>query len=134
MVAARPSPPHAPATPERVRDPDSALFDAIARYIRGEDRSALLQYAFMGAVTAVVATLGGASWWPWTVPLLMLGAGGVWGLADRAIAALRERRTGARAPIVILTIVRGASALFGAAIGLFAAAVLLAGLFGRVIS
>jgi len=146
MVAAPPSPPDVtssaapppapPALPE-VADAagaDSVLFAAIAAYIRAHDRRTLLQCALLGAVAAVATAVGGAAWWPWMTPLLMVGAGATWGLADRGIAARRARPSSSRVDIAALTLVRGTSALVGAGMALFVAAVLLAGLFGQVIS
>ena len=133
MVAA-PHSPHAPSSgpsSPATTDADSALFAAITAYIRAQDRRTLLQCALLGGAAVVATLLGGAAWWPWMAPLLMVGAGAAWGLADRAIAT---HPSGSRVAIVALTIVRGTSALLGAAVALFVAAVLFAGLFGRVIS
>ena len=143
MVAAPPSPPDVtssaapPPAPPEVADAagaDSVLFAAIAAYIRAHDRRTLLQCARLGAVAAVATAVGGAAWWPWMTPLLMVGVGAAWGLADRGIAARRARPSSSRVDIAALTLVRGTSALVGAGMALFVAAVLLAGLFGQVIS
>ena len=144
MVAAPPAPPDVttpaapppalPALPADAADADSVLFAAIAPYIRAHDRRTLLQCALLGAVAAVATATGGPAWWPWMAPLLMIGAGATWGLADRGITTRRAHPSWSKVDIAVLTLLRGTSALLGAAMALFVAAVLLQGLFGQVIS
>lgn len=134
-AAARPPVPATTTVPATVdaAGADSALFTAIVRQLRRIPTGPLTQLAVLGRVAIVVAVVAGPRWWSWLAPFVAVGAAGNWGLADRALTGLPaapETRWRRR----VLTVVRGSCAILGAAAALSLASMLLAGLFGRVIS
>ena len=116
------------------------VLDAIAARIRRAGDHTLVAWSIVGLLGVACAAWYGMPLAPWLSLPVAIGAGGLWGIADRELHE-RARRTGSApadvllpAPSRALRLLRAASALLGvAALTLFTLRVL-AALLGRIIS
>lgn len=126
---------HAPLPAEQEN-----VLDAIAARIRRAGDHTLVAWAIVGLLGVGCAAWYGMPLAPWLSLPVAVGAGGLWGIADRELHE-RARRTGTApadvllpAPPLALRLLRVTSAALGiAALALFVLRVL-AALLGRIIS
>lgn len=107
-------------------------YAVLAARARRSSDGALAAAAAVGLVALVGLLAARPAWWVLALPLVAVGAYGVWGIAEREEAERRGRAAGG--PGRALAVVRWLAVALGTGAALLTAFGVLAVLFGRVIS
>ena len=120
--------------PDRGDEPSA--YAVLAAHARRASDGRLAAYATAGVLALAAGAVAGASWW-WLalLPVVVIGALGAWGIADRELAD-RQRAAGARggARRRTLLLLRGAAAVAGTMAAVGTLLMFLAAALGRMIS
>ena len=112
----------------------SNVYAALAELARRSSDGALATAATIGLVAVMGLLFAPAGWRVPFLPLVAVGAFGVWGLVERERPAPSEQAAGARRDSLVSTVVRWLAVAIGTAAAALAALALLGALFGTVIS
>ena len=112
----------------------SNVYAALAELARRSSDGALATAATIGLVAVMGLLFAPAGWRVPFLPLVAVGAFGVWGMVERERPAPSEQEAGARRDSLVSTVVRWLAVAIGTAAAALAALALLGALFGTVIS
>ena len=112
----------------------SNVYAALAELARRSSDGALATAATVGLVAVMGLLFAPAGWRVPLLPLVAVGAFGVWGMVERERVAPSEQEAGARRDSPVSTAVRWLAVAIGTAAAALAALALLGALFGTVIS
>lgn len=110
---------------------DPSAWAALARQLRVLPDAVLAACALVGLLGFALLGVLGTAWAGWLAPLIVVGAAGGWGVADREF---RERETRGGATRLALQLGRSGCTLLGTAALILFVGRVVAVLFGTVIS
>ncbi|HET7459549.1 MAG TPA: hypothetical protein VFJ74_17995 [Gemmatimonadaceae bacterium] len=118
------------------RPESSSIYAALAAQARRTSDGALATSALVGVIAVIGLAFGRPGWWALALPLVSLGAFGVWGILERERTArgAEQQQQPSAAATRALAVGQWLAAAVGTVATIVAAFALLGVLFGTVIS